>query len=113
MTSLSCSADLNKSHIRIGVDSFTKFYFKDYEKLTKADLEMIFLVSQYRTDEKAVNMATSYFINNFLFFKDKLKLVDEDDIQIYASGRFDEYPWGRSLFNMNLKFIQSQLKRKL
>ena len=48
-----------------------------------------------------------------MFFKDKLKLVDEDDIQMCASGRFDEYPWGRSLFNMTLKFIQNQLKEKV
>ena len=49
----------------------------------------------------------------FLFFKDKLKLVDEDDIQICASEQFDEYPWGISLFNMTLKFIENQLKEKV
>ena len=113
MTGLSCSGDLDKSQFRTRVDSFKEFYFKDFEKLTKADLETVFLLSQYRTDEEAVNMAALYFINNFLFFKDKLKLVDEDNIQICASMQFDEYPWGRSLFNMTLKFIQSQLKEKV
>ena len=42
-----------------------------------------------------------------------MKLIDKDDILICASGQFDEYPWGRSLFNMTLKFIQSQLKEKV
>ena len=46
-------------------------------------------------------------------FKDKLKLVDDVDIQICASGAFDEYPWGRVVFNMTLQFIQSQLKEKV
>ena len=92
MTGLSCSGDLDKSQFRIGVDSFKKFYFKDFEKLTKVDLETIFLLSQYRTDEEVINIAALYFINNFLFFKDKLKLVDEDDIHICANRWFDKYP---------------------
>ena len=92
MTYLSYSCNLDKSQFRIEVDSFKEFYFKAYEKLSKIDVETMFLVSQYRTDDEAINMAALYFINNFLFFKDKVKLVDEDDIQLCASGRFDEYP---------------------
>ena len=80
MIGLSCSGDLDKSQFRTEVDSFKEFYFKDYEKLSKADLEKMFLLSQYRTNEEAVNMAALYFSNNFSFFKDNLKLVDEDDI---------------------------------
>ena len=69
MTGLSCSGDLDKSQFKIGVDSFNEFYFKDFEKLTKAHLETVFLVSQYRIDEEVVNKAALYFINNFLFLR--------------------------------------------
>ena len=70
MTGLSYSGDFDKSQIRTGVDRFKEFYFKDYEKLTKANLETVFLMSQY----------LCILLISFLFFKDKLKLVDEDDI---------------------------------
>ena len=69
MIGLRCSGDLDKSQFRSGVDSFKEFYFTDYEKLSKVDLETIFLVSQCRSDEEAVNMTTSYFINNFFFLR--------------------------------------------
>ena len=51
------------------------------------------MLSQFRSDEKTVNMTALYFINNFrfLFFKDKGKLVDDVGVQICASGGFDDY----------------------
>ena len=110
MTGLSCICDLDKNRLKTGVDNFKEYYFKDYKKLSKANLETIFFMSQFRSDEEAENMAILYFINNFLLFKNKMKLVDDIDIQICSSGAFNEYPWGRVLFNMTLQFIQSQLK---
>ena len=65
MTGLRYIGDLNKSRFRIGDDSFKEYYFKEYEKFNKVDLETVFLLSQYRCDEKAVNIAALYFINNF------------------------------------------------
>ena len=40
-------------------------------------------------------------------------MVDDVNIQICASGAFDDYPWGRIMFNRNFQFIQSQLKEKI
>ena len=54
-------------------------------------------------------MVVLYLINNYLFFKDSGKLVENVDI---ASGSFDEYPWGRALFKMTLDFIHNQMKEK-
>ena len=89
---LICVDNLDKNRLKTGDDSFRDYYFKDYPKLSKADLETVFLMSQFRTDDEAVSMAVLYLINNFLLFNDKLKLVDNVDIQICASGAFDEYP---------------------
>ena len=58
-------------------------------------------MSQFKSNEEAVNMVVLYFINNFLLFKDNMKLVDDIDIKICASGAFDEYHG----FNMTLQFI--------
>ena len=80
MTGLRCIGDLDKNRLKTGDDSFKEYYFKDYEKLSKADLKTVFLLSQYRSDEEAINMVVLYFINNFFFFKDKIKLVDNVDI---------------------------------
>ena len=68
MTGLRCVGDLNKSRIKTGDDNFKEYYFKDYEKLSKGDLETAFLLSQIRSYEEAVNMAALCFTNNFLFF---------------------------------------------
>ena len=65
-------------------------------------MKTVFLMSQFRTDDETISMVVLYLINNFLLFKDKLKLVDDVDIQICASGTLDEYPWGRVVFNMTL-----------
>ena len=80
MTALRFVGDLEKNRFKTGDDSFKEYYFKDYEKLTKGDLETIFLLCQFRSNDDAVNMAFLYFINNFLFFKDKGKLVDDVDV---------------------------------
>ena len=82
MMELRCVGDLNRSMFKTGDNGFKEHYFKDYDKLTMGDLETAFLLSQFRSDEDAVNMAALYFINNFLFFffKDKERLVDDIDV---------------------------------
>ena len=108
-----CVGELDKSRFKTCDDNFNDQYFKDYEKVSMANLETVFLLSQFKSDEDVVKMVALYFINNYLFFKDKGKLVDDIDFQMYTSGSFDEYLWGRSLFNKTLHFIQSQLKAKV
>ena len=51
MTSLRFIGDLYKSRLKTGEDCFKEYYFKDYEKLSKVNLETIFLLSQFRSDE--------------------------------------------------------------
>ena len=69
MIGLRCSGDLDKSRSRSGVDSFKEFYFKEYEKLRKADLETVFLVSQNRSYKEAVNMTALYLLIIFCFLR--------------------------------------------
>ena len=71
---------LTKIGLKWSDDRFKEHYFKDYEKLTKDDLETTYLLSQFRSDADAVNMTALYFINNFDFFKDGGKLVDDVDV---------------------------------
>ena len=47
---------------------------------TTANLEIVFVLSYLKSDEDFVNMVALYFINNYLFFKDKGKLVDDVDV---------------------------------
>ena len=67
MTGFRCVGDLNKSRLKTSGDSFKEYYFKDYEKLTKGDVETAFSLSQFKSDEEAINMIALYFINNFFF----------------------------------------------
>ena len=53
MTGLICVGDLDKNRLKTGDDSFRDYYFKDYSKLSKADLEAIFFMNQFRNDEEA------------------------------------------------------------
>ena len=94
MSGLRFVGDLDKSRLKTNDESFKEYYFKDYEKLTKGDLETAFLLISFRSDEEAVNMVALYFNNNFFFFffKDKGKFVDDVDMQICASDGFDDYP---------------------
>ena len=64
---LICVGDLYKNRLTTGDDSFRKYYFKDYSKLSKADLETVFFMSQFRNNDEAVSMAVLYLIDNFLF----------------------------------------------
>ena len=66
ITGLRCVSDLDKNMFKTSNDSFMDLYFKDYEKLTKVDLETVFLLSQFKSDEDTVNMVALYFINNYL-----------------------------------------------
>ena len=66
---------LDKNMLKTGDDSFKEYYFKDYGKLSKTDLETVFLMSQFRSDKEATNMVVLYFIINFLLFKDKSWLM--------------------------------------
>ena len=68
MIGLRCVSDL-KSRLKTGDDSFKEYYFKDLEKLRKGNLETVFLLSQFRSDEQAVNIVALYFINNFLILR--------------------------------------------
>ena len=44
MTRLRCICDLDKNRLKTGDDHFREYYFKDYSKLSKADLEINFFL---------------------------------------------------------------------
>ena len=66
-TGLICVGDLDKNRLTTWDDSFKEYYFKDYSNLSKVDLETLFLMNQFRNNDKAVSMVVLYLIKNFLF----------------------------------------------
>ena len=92
ITRLNCFGNLDKTRFKSGDDSFKEKHFKDHSKIMKAVLEFVFIQADFENDQDKVNMAVLYLINNYLFFKDSGKLVEDVDIQMCASGSFDEYP---------------------
>ena len=50
ITGLRCVGDLDKSRFKTGDYSFRGQYFKDYEKVNKTDLEIDFLLNQFKSD---------------------------------------------------------------
>ena len=112
MTGLRCIGNLDKNRLKTGDGNFKKFYVKDYEKLSKADLEIVFLMNQFRSDEEVVNMVVLYLINNFLLFKVKMKLVDDVDIQICASGALMSTPLGQSGVQYDFAIYLKSIERE-
>ena len=80
ITRLPCVNDLDKSRFKIGDNSFKDKYLTREATVAKFTLEKYFMFADFKNDQDDLNFAILYLINNFLFFKDKEKLVKDIDV---------------------------------
>ena len=109
ITGLNCSNGLLKDKLETGNLGLKTRFFKDMKKVNRQFVEQAFTFCVFPSDEDAVKLAVLYFIHFVLLTNFLIKLVPDIDFDLVESGAFENYAWGREVFNVTIESLKKKL----
>ena len=87
-------------------------YFCRLKKIYKQYVQECFFSKHRENDEDCVKITVLFFIELFLFSSPTDKLVSRKTFDIMESNLYNEYQWGKDIFDMTFKCLKGRLTNK-
>ena len=87
-------------------------FFWWFEKINKQSVQECFFSKHWENDEDCVKIAVLFFIELFLFSSPTDKLVSRKIFNIVESNLYNEYLWGKDVFDMSFECLKGRLTNK-
>ncbi|XP_050209875.1 uncharacterized protein LOC126660423 [Mercurialis annua] len=110
VTGLRCYGDSDSGKYSSFQSDWKEKYFSGLKKVNKKSVEECFLLKRWDCNEDAVKLAILYFIELFLYNNRSKKLVGNGTFYLVDSGLFEEFAWGKDLFDCTVEYLKSRLK---
>ncbi|XP_060963681.1 uncharacterized protein LOC115713341 [Cannabis sativa] len=92
------------------VNSLCERYWPTSSSITKESVRECFTTKRWGdSDEDAVKLAVLYFVEWFLLSGTKHKNVPKSILDVVDSGRYNEFAWGRSSFELTISSLKGKL----
>ncbi|XP_060973991.1 uncharacterized protein LOC133039174 [Cannabis sativa] len=110
ITGLDCEGDCSVLDFKQEVNSLCERYWPTSSSITKESVRECFTTKRWGdSDEDAVKLAVLYFVEWFLLSGTKHKNVPKSILDVVDSGRYNEFAWGRSSFELTISSLKGKL----
>ncbi|XP_050233466.1 uncharacterized protein LOC126681955 [Mercurialis annua] len=110
VTGLNCTGESDKGKYSDLHSDLKAKYFTGLNKISKKSVEECFLLKRWDSDENAVKLAVLYFIELFLYNNKSERLVLNATFYLVDSGLFEQFAWGKDLFDCTIEFLKNRFK---
>ncbi|XP_060959419.1 uncharacterized protein LOC133030633 [Cannabis sativa] len=105
-----CEGDCSVLDFKQEVNSLCERYWPTSSSITKESVRECFTTKRWGdSDEDAVKLAVLYFVEWFLLSGTKHKNVPKSILDVVDSGRYNEFAWGRSSFELTISSLKGKL----
>ncbi|KAM6595906.1 hypothetical protein CsatA_006430 [Cannabis sativa] len=113
ITGLDCEGDCSVLDFKQDVNSLSEKYWPTSSSITKESVRECFTTTRWGdSDEDAVKLAVLYFVEWFLLSGTKHKNVPRSILDVVDSGRYNEFAWGRSSFELTISSLKGKYCQK-
>ncbi|KAM6562747.1 hypothetical protein CsatB_022745 [Cannabis sativa] len=110
ITGLDCEGDCSVLDFKQEVNSLCERYWPTSSSITKESVRECFTTKRWGdSDEDAVKLVVLYFVEWFLLSGTKHKNVPKSILDVVDSGRYNEFAWGRSSFELTISSWKGKL----
>ncbi|XP_050234496.1 uncharacterized protein LOC126682780 [Mercurialis annua] len=109
ITGLKCCGNADKKPFLNSDSDFKANCFGNVEKVTKKWVEDCFLQKRWSNEDEALKLALLYFVEIFLYNNKPCSYVRDEHINMIGNGEFENFPWGKDVFQRTIEFLKSKL----
>ena len=112
VSGLKCAGDSSNLSFSFEKNRLVEKYFGGLKKINKQSVQECFISKFWENDEDCVKITVLFFIELFLFSSPTDKLVSRKIFDIVESNLYNEYHWGKDVFDMTFEYLKGRLTNK-
>lgn len=110
VTGLLCVGNVDKMRYSKSNNSFVSTYYEGSHSVLRSSIKKSVFAKEWKNDSDAVKFAKLYFLHHFLLTTSSDTQIPKGDLDLIDSEAFDQYPWGKEVFNLTMDSLRHSVK---